>query len=132
VCHRESACFPCTGAATRAPSCCSAWYAAPRRSLGNSRSPRPCSPKSGESRCPSRTSTSPSRPWPGWRAWFPGRGAVFAVARTAGWIAHALKAYAGGGPLCPRAIYTGPPAIIDPRCRARLLPIRDLASQREA
>jgi len=45
----------------------------------------------------------------------PGAGeAVFAVARTAGWIAHALEAYAGGGPLRPRAVYTGPPAIIDP------------------
>jgi len=40
--------------------------------------------------------------------------AIFAVARTAGWIAHALEAYAGGGPLRPRAVYTGPPAIIDP------------------
>jgi len=40
--------------------------------------------------------------------------AVFAVARTAGWIAHALEAYAGGGPLRPRAIYTGRPAIIEP------------------
>jgi citrate synthase len=45
----------------------------------------------------------------------PGAGeAVFAVARTAGWIGHALEAYAGGGPLRPRAVYTGPPAIIDP------------------
>ena len=33
--------------------------------------------------------------------------AIFAVARTAGWIAHALEAYAGGGPLRPRAVYTG-------------------------
>jgi len=40
--------------------------------------------------------------------------AVFAVARTAGWIAHALEAYAGGGPLRPRAVYTGPSAIIEP------------------
>jgi citrate synthase len=40
--------------------------------------------------------------------------AIFAVARTAGWIAHALEAYAGGGPLRPRAVYTGPSAIIDP------------------
>jgi len=63
----------------------------------------------------------------------PGAGkAVFAVARGAGWIAHALEAYAGGGPPRPRAVCTGPPAIIDPRCRGRLLPIRDLASQREA
>src|SRR5208282_1869215 len=29
--------------------------------------------------------------------------AIFAVARTAGWIAHALEAYAGAGPLRPRA-----------------------------
>jgi len=35
--------------------------------------------------------------------------AVFAVARTAGWIAHALEAYAGPGPLRPRAVYTGRP-----------------------
>jgi citrate synthase len=33
--------------------------------------------------------------------------AVFAVARAAGWIAHALEAYAGPGPLRPRAVYTG-------------------------
>ena len=33
--------------------------------------------------------------------------AVFAVARTAGWIAHALEAYAGPGPLRLRAVYTG-------------------------
>ena len=45
----------------------------------------------------------------------PGAGeAVFAVACTAGWIAHALEAYAGGGPLRHRTVYTGPPAIIDP------------------
>ena len=45
----------------------------------------------------------------------PGAGeAVFAVARTAGWIAHALEAYADGGPLRPRTVYVGPPAIIGP------------------
>jgi citrate synthase len=45
----------------------------------------------------------------------PGAGeAVFAVARAAGWIAHALEACAGGGPLRPRAACTGPPAIIGP------------------
>jgi citrate synthase len=45
--------------------------------------------------------------------------AVFAVARTAGWIAHALEAYTGPGPLRPRAIYTGrPPApSVDPPAR---------------
>jgi citrate synthase len=37
--------------------------------------------------------------------------AVFAVARTAGWIAHALEAYAGPGPLRPRAVYIGRPAV---------------------
>ena len=36
--------------------------------------------------------------------------AIFAVARTAGWIAHALEAYTGPGPLRPRAVYTGRPA----------------------
>jgi len=34
--------------------------------------------------------------------------AIFAVARTAGWIAHALEEYARNSPLRPRAIYTGP------------------------
>jgi citrate synthase len=33
--------------------------------------------------------------------------AIFAVARTAGWIAHALEAYAGPGPLRLRAAYAG-------------------------
>ncbi len=40
--------------------------------------------------------------------------AIFAAARTAGWIAHALEAYAGPGPLRPRAVYTGKPAADDP------------------
>jgi citrate synthase len=43
-----------------------------------------------------------------------GAEAIFAVARTAGWIAHALEAYAGPGPLRPRAIYTGKPAADGP------------------
>ncbi len=34
--------------------------------------------------------------------------AVFAVARTAGWIGHALEEYARRTPLRPRARYTGP------------------------
>jgi citrate synthase len=39
----------------------------------------------------------------------PGAGqAVFAVARTAGWLAHALEEYARGTPIRPRGIYTGP------------------------
>jgi citrate synthase len=33
--------------------------------------------------------------------------AMFAVARTAGWIAHALEAYADDSPLRPRAVYIG-------------------------
>jgi citrate synthase len=33
--------------------------------------------------------------------------AIFAVARTAGWTAHALEAYSGPGPLRLRAVYTG-------------------------
>jgi citrate synthase len=36
--------------------------------------------------------------------------AFFAVARAAGWVAHALEAYSGPGPLRPRAVYTGRPA----------------------
>jgi citrate synthase len=36
--------------------------------------------------------------------------AVFAVARAAGWIAHALEEYAREVPLRLRAVYTGPPA----------------------
>ncbi len=40
--------------------------------------------------------------------------AIFAVARTAGWIAHALEAYTAGVPLRLRAVYTGRPAVIDP------------------
>jgi citrate synthase len=35
--------------------------------------------------------------------------AIFAVARTAGWLAHALEEYARESPLRPRAVYTGPP-----------------------
>src|SRR5580658_2089625 len=39
----------------------------------------------------------------------PGAGeAIFAVARTAGWIAHALEEYARNAPLRPRTVYTGP------------------------
>ncbi len=39
----------------------------------------------------------------------PGAGqAVFAVARTAGWLAHAIEEYARGTPIRPRGIYTGP------------------------
>jgi citrate synthase len=35
--------------------------------------------------------------------------AIFAVARTAGWIAHALEEYDRNSPIRPRAIYTGRP-----------------------
>lgn len=35
--------------------------------------------------------------------------AVFALARSAGWLAHALEEYAGPGARRPRAIYVGPP-----------------------
>jgi citrate synthase len=36
--------------------------------------------------------------------------AIFAVGRTAGWIAHALEEYAAPTTYRPRAVYTGPPA----------------------
>jgi citrate synthase len=47
----------------------------------------------------------------------PGAGeAIFAVARTAGWIAHAMEEYARSAPLRPRTIYTGPaPVVPEPR-----------------
>jgi citrate synthase len=38
--------------------------------------------------------------------------AVFAVARTAGWLAHALEEYERNVPIRPRAVYTGPPAAV--------------------
>ena len=34
--------------------------------------------------------------------------AIFAIARTAGWIAHALEEYDRDTPIRPRAVYTGP------------------------
>jgi len=38
----------------------------------------------------------------------PGAGeAIFAVARTAGWLAHALEEYARATPIRPRGVYTG-------------------------
>jgi citrate synthase len=41
----------------------------------------------------------------------PGAGeAIFAVARTAGWIAHALEEYDRHAPIRPRGVYTGPAA----------------------
>lgn len=41
----------------------------------------------------------------------PGAGeAIFAVARAAGWVAHALEEYARNMPIRPRGVYTGPAA----------------------
>jgi len=64
-------------------------------------------------RCRPRWCCWPTTSWPP-RRWPPGSRhgqgageAIFAVARTAGWIAHALEAYAGDRPLRPRAVYTG-------------------------
>jgi citrate synthase len=42
----------------------------------------------------------------------PGAGeSVFAIARTAGWLAHALEEYARATPIRPRGVYTGRPPI---------------------
>jgi citrate synthase len=41
--------------------------------------------------------------------------AIFAVARTAGWLAHALEEYARDTPMRPRAVYTGRPPESRPR-----------------
>jgi citrate synthase len=51
----------------------------------------------------------------------PGAGeAIFAVSRTAGWIAHAMEEYARSAPLRPRAVYTGPPGTTIPNPRPAL------------
>ena len=43
----------------------------------------------------------------------PGSGeAIFAVARTAGWIAHAMEEYARNAPPRPRTVYTGPDRMV--------------------
>jgi citrate synthase len=34
--------------------------------------------------------------------------AIFAVARTAGWLAHGIEEYQRATPIRPRGIYTGP------------------------
>jgi len=42
----------------------------------------------------------------------PGAGeAIFAIARTAGWLAHALEEYARATPIRPRGVYTGPQGV---------------------
>ena len=57
----------------------------------------------------------------------PGAGeAIFAVARTAGWIAHAMEEYAKNAPLRPRTVYTGPVTIPAPRRSPVPLAPRDL------
>jgi citrate synthase len=40
---------------------------------------------------------------------------IFAVARAAGWIAHALEEYDRRAPIRPRGVYTGPAAAAPPR-----------------
>ena len=35
--------------------------------------------------------------------------AMYAVARTAGWLAHAMEEYGRETHIRPRAVYTGPP-----------------------
>ena len=35
--------------------------------------------------------------------------AIFGIARTAGWLAHAIEEYARGSSIRPRAIYVGVP-----------------------
>ena len=41
---------------------------------------------------------------PGWAPW-----ALFALGRTAGWVAHALEQYTSGTLIRPRVEYVGPP-----------------------
>ena len=84
--------------------------ARPHRSRASSRWPKPSSRRSGTS--PARAQHRFARATLARVAGMVrGAGeAMFAVARTAGWVAHALEAYAGPGPLRPRAVYTGRPA----------------------
>jgi citrate synthase len=57
----------------------------------------------------------------------PGAGeAIFAVARSAGWIAHAMEEYAKNAPLRPRTVYTGPVTVPAPRRPPVPLAPRDL------
>jgi citrate synthase len=41
--------------------------------------------------------------------------AIFAIGRTAGWIAHALEEYERNIPIRPRGVYTGPSGASTPR-----------------
>ena len=61
---------------------------------GNSRSPRPCSPKSAKVAARAEHRLRRRDPGPGGGHGSRAGEVVFAVARTAGWIAHALEAYA--------------------------------------
>jgi citrate synthase len=48
--------------------------------------------------------------------------AMYAVARTAGWLAHALEEYARESPMRPRAVYTGPPPEAGPEIEPEIEP----------
>jgi len=56
--------------------------------------------------------------------------AIFAVARSAGWIAHALEEYAKNVPLRPRTVYIGPTATstVPSQAARRPVPTRLLAA----
>ncbi len=108
---------PCTGAAIRAPSCCSTWLLDLVR-----RAPKSGQLAVAEAVLAEVRQKSLPEPNIDFAVATPARvagmvrgagEAIFAVARTAGWIAHALEAYAGDGPLRPRAVYTGRPAVTD-------------------
>jgi citrate synthase len=44
--------------------------------------------------------------------------AMFAVGRTAGWLAHAMEEYERNIPIRPRCVYTGPAAVAEPAAEA--------------
>jgi citrate synthase len=44
--------------------------------------------------------------------------AMFAVGRTAGWLAHAMEEYERNVPIRPRCVYTGPVAVTEPAAGA--------------
>ena len=74
----------------------------------SSRWPTRCSPRSGRSPCPSRTSTSPWPPWPGWRAWSAARARRYSrwPGRRAG-SRTPWRPTPQAGTVRPRAVYTG-------------------------
>ena len=95
-------------AATRAPRCCSAWCASAAPKWGKLAVADAVLAEVEQKSLPEPNIDFAVAALARVAGMVTGAGeAIFAVARTAGWIAHALEAYTGPGPLRPRAVYTG-------------------------